>query len=213
MNFFYWLTKSSFRVFFNLFYGHQVFGLEHFIEGRGIIAPNHASFFDPPMIAGSWPEDVYFLARKSLFSLPVLGFMLKRLHSYPVDGTTKDLKSIKLVCRLLSENKKVTIFPEGIRSRNGNMSPIKSGIGMLALRCQSPIIPVYIVGCYDIWNRTRRFPRLKGKTACIFGSPIDWQKFSHLEKKQAQEEIAAHVLEAILNLKNWYEKGAQGVPP
>lgn len=213
MNFFYWFTKSSFKVFFKVFYNHKIYGLEHFIKGRGIIAPNHTSFFDPPMIAASWPEDASFLARKTLFSSPFFGPMIRRLNSYPVNGTTQDLGSIKLVCQLLSENKKVVIFPEGIRSKDGNLGQIKSGIGMLAIRCQSPIIPVYISGCYDIWNRYQRFPKLSGKTACVFGTPIDWQKFSHLEKKEAQEKIAESISKAIEKLKTWYENGAKGSPP
>lgn len=213
MNFFYWLTTNSFKVFFKVFYGHKVYGLEHFYKGRGIIAPNHTSFFDPPMVAASWPEDISFLARKSLFSSPIFGPMIRRLNSYPVNGTTQDLGSIKLVCKLLSENKKVVIFPEGIRSKDGSLGPIKSGIGMLAIRCESPIIPVYISGCYQIWNRNQRIPKLTGKTVCIFGSPIDWQTFSHLGKKEAQEEIAINVKDAIQKLKTWYENGAQGIPP
>jgi 1-acyl-sn-glycerol-3-phosphate acyltransferase len=213
MIFFYWLTKSSFKLFFKIVYDHKIYGLEHFTKGRGIIVPNHTSFFDPPIIAASWSEDVSFLARKSLFSSPIFGPMIARLNSYPVNGTTQDLGSIKLVCKLLSENKKVVIFPEGVRSADGKLGPIKSGIGMLAIRCQSPIIPVYISGCHAIWNRDRRFPKLTGKTACIFGSPINWQKFSHLEKKEAQKQIALYVKEAIETLKTWYENGAQGSPP
>lgn len=213
MNFFYWLTKSSFKVYFKVFYGHRIYGLEHFIKGRGIIAPNHTSFFDPPIISASWPENVSFLARKTLFSSPLFGSLIKRLNAYPVDGTTQDLNSIKLVCQLLSKDKKVVIFPEGIRSIDGKLSRIKSGIGMLAIRCQSPIIPVYISGCYSIWNRYQRFPKLSGKTACVFGSPIDWQRFNHLGKKEAQEQISNSVLEAITNLKVWHESGAKGSPP
>ena len=213
MNLFYWLTTRSFKVFFKVFYGHKVYGLDHFFEGRGIIAPNHTSFFDPPMVAASWPEDASFLARKSLFSKPIIGGMIKRLNSYPVNGTTQDLGSIKLVCKLLGENKKVVIFPEGIRSKDGTLGPIKSGLGMLAIRCESPIIPVYITGCFDVWNRHSRAPKLTGKTACVFGSAIDWKDFSHLEKKDAQEQIGIKVKEAIENLKTWYENGAQGSPP
>lgn len=213
MNFFYWLTKSSFKIFFKIFYSHKVYGTEHFFTGRAIIAPNHTSFFDPPMIAASWSEETSFLAKKSLFSSFIFGPLISRLNSYPVNGTTQDLGSIKLVCQLLAENKKVVIFPEGIRSIDGNLSPIKSGIGMLAIRCESPIIPVYISGCYAIWNRHQRFPKLTGKTACIFGSPIEWQKFSHLRKKDAQEQIAVNVKDAIEQLKIWYENGAEGCPP
>lgn len=213
MIFFYWLTKSSFKVFFKVFYSHKIYGLEHIRKGRGIIAPNHTSFFDPPMIAASWPEDASFLARKSLFSSRIFGPIIRRLNSYPVNGTTQDLGSIKLICQLLSEDKKVVIFPEGIRSIDGELGTIKSGIGMLAIRCQSPIIPVYISGCYDIWNRYNQLPKLRGKTACVFGTPIDWQAFSHLSKKEAQESIAGAVKDAIKKLENWYKNGAQGSPP
>lgn len=213
MNFLYWLTKNSFGFFFKFFYSHKIYGLEHVKKGRGIIAPNHTSFFDPPLIAASWPEDTSFLARKSLFASPIFGPIISRLNSYPVNGTTQDLGSIKLVCQLLDQNKKVVIFPEGIRSIDGKLGVIKSGIGMLAIRCQSPIFPVYISGCYKIWNRYERFPKLHGKTACVFGTPIDWQNFSHLGKKEVQEAIAIAVKEAIEKLEIWYQNGAKGSPP
>lgn len=210
---FYWLVRNFFKLCFKMFYRHKVYGLEHFIQGRGIIAPNHTSFFDPPIIAASWPEEISFLARKSLFASPIFGHMISNLNAYPVDGTTQDLSSIKLVCKLLSENKKVVIFPEGIRSRNGELGTIKSGIGMLSLRCQAPVIPVYISGVFYIWNRFRKFPKLTGNMACIFGSPIDWQAFTHLSKKEAQEALSMSVKQAIAQLKIWYENGAIGSPP
>lgn len=213
MNPFFWFTKRSFLLYFKLFYGHKVYGLEHYFKGRAIIAPNHTSFFDPPMIAGSWPEETFFLARKSLFSSRFFGPMISRLNSYPVTGTAQDLTSIKLICKLLLEEKKVVVFPEGIRSFDGSLGPIKSGIGMLSLRCQAPIIPVYISGCFDVWNRKHKLPKLKGKTACIFGSAIDPRQFNHLEKKEAQEKIAELVKEAIENLRAWHENGSIGTPP
>jgi 1-acyl-sn-glycerol-3-phosphate acyltransferase len=213
MNLFYWFTKSSFKIFFKLFYRLKVYGLNHFYKGRGIIAPNHTSFFDPPIIAATWPEEAFFLARKTLFTSRIFGPMISRLNSYPVNGTTQDLGSIKLVCRLLSENKKVVIFSEGVRSMDGELGTIKSGIGMLALRCQAPIIPVYLSGCYDIWNRHQKTPKFTGKMACVYGSPIDWQEFNHLEKKEAQEAIASRVKNSIEQLKIWYENGAIGSPP
>lgn len=213
MKFFYRSVKSFFNLFFKLFYHHKVYGLEHFIQGKGILASNHTSFFDPPIIAASWPEEISFLARNTLFSHPIFGHMISKLNAYPVTGTTQDLSSIKLVCHLLSENKKMAIFPEGIRSSNGELGPIKSGIGMLALRCQAPIIPVYISGAYTIWNRFQKYPKFSGKMACIFGSAIDWQTFNHFGKKEAQEALSLSVGQAIEQLKIWYETGAVGSPP
>lgn len=170
MNHFYWLTRHSLFLFFALFYRHKIFGAEHVAEGRMIIAANHTSFLDPPIIAASIPEEVSFLARKSLFSSFLLRNLISRLNAYPVEGTSQDLNSFKMICKLLQENKKVAIFPEGIRSANGQLTEIKSGIGMLAMRNKAPILPIYISGCFDIWSRHQRFPKLKGKTVCVIGS-------------------------------------------
>lgn len=213
MKLFYAFARSLFKGYFRLFYRHRVYGLEHFIHGKAIIAPNHVSFLDPPLISLSWPEEIAFLARKSLFDNYLLGTLISQLNAYPVTGTQQDLASIKLICQLLAKNQKVVIFPEGIRSSDGHITKVKSGIGMLALRCQCPIIPAYIAGAYAIWNRHRRFPKIRGKTACVFGSPISIEQFDHLDKKAAQEAIAAQVKEAIISLKSWYDHGAQGIPP
>lgn len=213
MKTFYWLVTRSFKGFFKVLYRFKIYGLEHYIPGRAIIAPNHVSFFDPPIIASSWPEEASFLARKSLFSTRIFGCILRNLNGYPVDGSAKDLTSIKLICQLLNENKKVVIFPEGIRSKDGELGLIKSGIGMLALRCQAPIIPVYISGSYHIWSRHQIIPKPFGRMACIYGSPIDTQRFDNLEKKEAQEAVANAVKQGIEKLKTWYENGAIGSPP
>lgn len=210
---FYTFSRGIFKGYFYLFHRHRVYGLEHYIEGGAIIAPNHASFLDPPIIALSWPEEVAFLARKTLFDKFLLGSLISFLNAYPVTGTQQDLGSIRLICQLLKENQKVVIFPEGVRSADGKMNEVKSGIGMLALRCQCSIIPAYIAGSYAIWNRHSLFPKIWGKTACVFGSPISAAQFVNLDKKAAQEGIAICVKEAIISLKAWYENGATGIPP
>lgn len=213
MKFFYKCVRTAVKSVFGVLYRHRVYGQEHLAPGRALIAPNHASFYDPPIIAISCPEEVAFLARKSLFSKAVLGSIIRKLNAYPVSGTPQDLNSFKLVCQLLNENQKVVVFPEGMRSSSKELAPVKSGIGMLAMRCHSPIIPVYIHGSYDVWSRKRAFPKMSGRTACVFGSPVHWQDFSHLGKKESQEAIAAHVRNAIHALKAWYDNGAIGTPP
>lgn len=213
MKLFYAFGRAIFKGYFKIFHRHKVYGLEHFIRGKAIIAPNHTSFLDPPIISLSWPEEVAFLARKTLFDNFFLGYLISQLNAYPVTGTHQDLTSIKVICQLLKDNQKVVIFPEGVRSADGHMTEVKSGIGMLALRCQCPIIPAYIVGSFAIWNRHSLLPKIWGKTACVFGSPISIEQFNHLNKKSAQEAIATRVKESILSLKSWYEQGAHGFSP
>ncbi len=213
MKILYSLTCHITRIFVRLFYGHKIYGQEHICSKRAIIAPSHTSFLDPPLIAASWPTEVFFLAKKKLFSNPIFGPLIRRLNAYPVTGTAEDVASIKLICQLLKNDHQVVIFPSGIRSFDNTIGEIKPGVAMLALRCQAPIIPVYIDGCFDIWNRTRTFPKLKGKTACVIGSPIECQPFLLMEKKSGQLAMSEKVGEALEALKAWYDNGAIGSPP
>ena len=213
MKIFYAFVYYSFRIFFKIFYRHKIYGIENIHLGSAIIASNHLSFWDPPMVGTSCPEEVAYLARATLFDSPFLGYCITRLNAYPVKGTSNDLTSFKLISQLLNEQKKVILFPEGSRSSDGGLSDFKSGISMLAIRNNSPIIPAYIHGTYEIWNRFRKYPKLSGKTACVFGSPIDVNDFSHLSKKEAQEAMTIKVKEAIEQLRAWYENGAVGSPP
>lgn len=213
MKLFYGLAYGLSKVFFNLFYRHQVFGENHVPKGPCIIAANHASFYDPPILAISSKEEVIFLAKGTLFRNAFFKWLISHLNAYPLSGTVHDMASIKLIMQFLKEKKKIVIFPEGKRSFDGNLLPIKPGISFLMSRCQCPIVPVYIHGAYDVWPRQKFLPALWGKTACIFGSPLSWEDFENLPKKQAQEHLAVAIHHSLENLKEWYLNGAKGTPP
>ena len=201
MNLLYTITHSFLRILFRVLYRHHVKGANLFIKGPAIIAPNHISFLDPPLVAVSCPEPVAFLARDTLFKKPLFGALIRRLNAYPVSGKIKDLSSIKVVLSVLKKRNKVIIFPEGIRSYDGDLTDIKPGICMIAMRADVPVIPVYIKGTFEIWDRQRKFPKLWGNTLCIFGEPIFPATFKDLDKKSAQEAMALEIKKSILSLK------------
>jgi 1-acyl-sn-glycerol-3-phosphate acyltransferase len=196
-----------------IFYRLKIYGLEHYYPRGAILAANHTSFFDPPIVSASWPEEVHFLARKTLFRNPFFGALIRNLNTHPVSGDAGDITVMKTILSLLEEGKKVVLFPEGTRSKNGELQPLKPGISMLISRTKSAIIPVYIGGAYQVWGRNHKLPRLFGKVSCVFGTPISWESFSHLDKKEAQKKIAERLTASILALKQWLEDGAQGTPP
>ena len=206
------LTSSFFRFFFRWFYHCQVYGVDQPYQGAAIIAPNHISYFDPPLIAAAWPEDTYFLARSSLFRSKWSNWLLSRLHAYPVKGSEQNIDTFRLICQLLKEGKKVVIFPEGKRSGTGQLQELKTGVAMLALRMNCPIIPTYISGTYEAWPRQQRWPRLNAKVSCTFGQPIFPSQF-YENKKVAQDELNSQVQQKLDALRSWYEEGAQGAPP
>ena len=200
-------------VFLKVFYRHKVYGLEHFYPGAAVIAANHTSFLDPPILSTSWPEEVHFLARESLFRKGWFGKLISNLNSHPVSGDSSDTNVLRTIIKLLNDGKKIILFPEGTRSADDTLGEIKPGIAMLISRTNTAIIPAYIHGAYEVWSRSRRFPKLRGKTACVFGTPIFWRDFAHLEKKDAQRAIAEKLRSSILALRNWYESGAKGQTP
>lgn len=198
---------------FRFFYRHKVYGLEHYYPGAGILAANHISYMDPPIVAISWPEEVHFLAKESLFKPFLFGNLIRALNSHPVKGDVGDISVFKMLIQLLKEGKKIILFPEGLRSESGRLEPLKPGVGLLVSKGNAAVIPTYIHGPFEIWNVHRKIPKMFGKTACVFGRPIFWESFSHLDKKEAQALLTQTLTEAIQNLRAWYEKGAKGSPP
>lgn len=197
----YRLMTGMMKGYFHLFHHHQVFGLENLPKGPAIIAPNHISLFDPPIIGASIREELHFLAKQGLFDYPVLGTIIRYLNSHPVSGTGQELQSLKMICHLLQEGHKVVIFPEGTRSESGDLLPLKTGVSMLALRCKVPIIPVYIHGSYEVWPVDQKWPGMKGKTSCTIGKPIYSEQFSGLKKHDAMNAMTEALREAINKLQ------------
>jgi cytidylate kinase len=199
--------------FFSLFYRHKVYGKEHFIPGGAIIAANHASYFDPPIAAISSPQEVHFLAKDYLFKVPLFGSFIRALNSHPVRGDAGDVAVFKLLTTLLKEGKKVILFPEGKREDEDRLEEIKPGMALLITRTGAFVQPLYIHGTFKVWSRYRKLPKLSGTTASVWGSPIRYDAFKHLEKREAQEAFSLEVGRAINALRAWYEAGAKGTPP
>lgn len=192
-----WMTRAYFRLFFRM----SVEGLENLCEGPALIVANHTSFFDPPIIAAALSEEVHFLARSTLFKIPILGSIIRALNAHPLQGGTRDISSIKTVIQLVQNKHKILLFPEGRRSPTGQLQPIKSGIGMLALKCQCPVIPIHIEGAFEAWPCTKRFPKLWGEIHVRIGHPLRWSANSPTHAKELQKTIAEEVGSAIEKLR------------
>lgn len=203
--FFYRFTISLMKLFFKLFYRVEVFGLEHFEKGGAIIASTHSSYLDPPLIATCAPEEIHFLAKASLFKIPIIRSIIKALNTHPLKGSIKDLSTFKDVQDLIDKNYKVLLFPEGTRGFSNEIGPMKRGIALLFAKTRCKIIPLYIHGTFDAWSRNHKFPRFGKKLVCIFGRPIHWEEFAHLEPKEAQVQLMERIENSLHSLKKSYE--------
>lgn len=206
MNFFSWYL-------FKFFFPFKVYGQNNLIKGAAIISANHVSFLDPPLLGIASNEQVHYLAKDSLFKIPIFGFLIRKMNSHPLKGDTSDIGVLKVALKLLQEGNKVVIFPEGRRSYDDKLCPIKPGLSLLISKTDACVIPTYIFGTFKAWPRNRFFPKFRSQIGCVFGSSFSWKEFSHLQKKQAQIAFAEKLKNSIEALKIWYENGAQGSPP
>jgi 1-acyl-sn-glycerol-3-phosphate acyltransferase len=194
----YRFTRFVLKHYFHLLYHNKVDGLENFPQGAAIVAPNHTSFFDPPLIAASLPGDIHYLARETLFDNRIFGWIIKTLHAHPVSMEANNLETFKTVLKLLKEGDKVVIFPEGERSVHGDLLPLQLGVAYLAERAQVPIIPLKLKGNHALWPINKAWPKFSGRTSCTVCPPIYPEAFAHIPKK----ERAAAITEALTQALN-----------
>lgn len=201
MKFSYWLVIHLARIYFKAFFRLKVYGLEHFKPGAALIAANHVSYFDPPVLSAACPQEVHFLARASLFDVPLLGRLIKILNTHPVARGASDAQTFRTMLELLSQGKKWIVFPEGERSFDGKLLPIERGTAFLAQKARCRIIPAYISGAHEAWPRGKKFPKFFGKITVTFGVPIEWKEFEHMDRKAVQEEITKRIGQSLEKLR------------
>ena len=144
------------------------------------------------------------LQEDPFFAIFYLGELIRSLAAHPIRGGAADAQVFRLICNLLLRGEAVLIFPEGTRTKTGEIGTIKPGIFLIVSRTKVPIVPVYIHGSSKAWGRERRLPKLWGKIACVFGSPIHAQDFAHLGKKEAEAAICEKIYSSLLALQHWY---------
>lgn len=182
------------RFLFSIFYGvagrRRVIGHENIPRDGGvIIAPNHVSFNDPPLVGSSMERPLHFMAKQELFNVPILGSLIRRTNAFPVRRGRQDVGAFRQAVKLLKGGEAVLIFPEGGRSRDGNFRPARAGIGMIACIAQSPVVPVRVVNS----GRLRRM----GKIRVIFGKPLFPPK---KHSRETYEAFARQILDEIKKL-------------
>ena len=139
-------------------------------KGGVIIAPNHRSNYDPPLVGcciASRP--VFFLAKKGLFVNKLFSWILKSVHAIPVDTENPGVKTMRIFVGLLRKGKAVIIFPEGSRSKNNEFLRPRPGVGYLSIRNNVPVVPVLITGTHE--SMLNHFLR-KTPFTLKFGRPI-----------------------------------------
>lgn len=136
----------------------KIIGRERIPDGAAIFCANHSSLWDPVLIGVglSRRKPICFMAKKELFSYPIFGAMIRRLGAFPVERDSADLGTIRKSIAVLKDGKKLLLFPEGHRMRDGELKQheVKTGVAMIATRANVPIVPIYLSSDKRITHRT-----------------------------------------------------------
>lgn len=192
------LSKFLARTFFSFRVVHPERILE---SGAAIIAMNHQSFFDPPLAGISCKREIFYLARKTLMDIPILGPILPKLNVVPVDNKGADMSALKTVIKIVRGGNCTVIFPEGTRSRDGSLLPAQPGLGLIIAKTLAPVVPMRVFGSFEAFPRDRKFPRLHPITVVV-GEPIFFTEADIVGGgRELYQRLSERVLERIAAIK------------
>ena len=199
MRFHYRISWEFLRLLERLLFGMRIYGDEKVPRTGGvIIASNHISYNDPPMVGSAVPRELHFLAKEELFANPVFAALIRSYNAIPVKRATGDVGALKKAVRLLKEGRAMIMFPEGTRSLSGKFLKPKPGVGMIASMADVPVVPTYVAGTNALGAAfTRRRP-----VVVRFGEPVIPAEVRSRSgsDKEAYMAISAEAMKRIMEL-------------
>lgn len=187
-------------------FGFKVTGRERIPKTGGvIIASNHVSYADPPVVGSAVPREVYFLAKEELFRNPAFGWLIRRYNAIVLRRAVGDVGAVKKAAQLLRQGRAVLMFPEGTRSLSGRLLKPKPGLGLIASLAGCAVVPAYVTGTNALGRALLRRTRL----AVSFGEPVEPAGFeaAGLSDHDRYQQLTEEVMRRIEDLSR--KTGAQ----
>jgi 1-acyl-sn-glycerol-3-phosphate acyltransferase len=187
------------QLVYQMFFRGDSAGLENLpATGGYIVAANHASHLDPPIVGQFLGRQVSFFARKTLWKPGVAAWWLDAVGTIPVDRDGgPSLDAIKRMLQALAENKVVIVFPEGTRSPNGELQPPRPGVGLIACKARVPVVPARLFGSFEAFGKDGRI-RLGSPVCVSYGPALAPADYDHPDDgKERYARTAARIMEAI----------------
>jgi len=196
----YRMVQWTLPVILRMLGGFRVTGLEHLPAQDGaVIASNHLSFLDPPTVGVAMPRRTYYFAKSELFK-PIFGWIIRKCYAFPVERGAADTRALKNAIELLRGGELLTMFPEGTRSRDGQLGEFDLGAALAASRAGVPIIPCALTGTDVVMPIGSPFFH-RGRVAVSFGEPIDTLQFGAKPGKEDLQRLTSLTEQAVRALK------------
>jgi 1-acyl-sn-glycerol-3-phosphate acyltransferase len=202
-----------FRTLYKTYFRARMYNAERVPEaGPVILASNHASFLDPPLVGSCLQRGINYLARDTLFRYPGIGWLLRKWDSVPVDREGGGAAGLKAILDRLLAGDGIILFPEGTRTRDGKLRPARSGIGLVVIKSSAPVVPVRVFGTYEAFGKHVTFP-LPYKLTVKFGMPMNFaalrteaKNCSKVRLKAIYQQVADEIMAAIAKLEPCEDK-------
>jgi 1-acyl-sn-glycerol-3-phosphate acyltransferase len=211
INFLYKCTQILIRIILWINGGITVRGKENIPrEGGVIVAANHISYLDPPLLGAVLPRRATFMARKGLFEVPVLSWGIRQT-AIPVDREKPQPSTMKETVKRLKNGEVIVLFPEGRRSDTGELLEAKRGIGMVASLSNAPIVPALISGTNNALPVNAKWLK-RAKITVVFDKPIYYRSTIVRDAHQhhlLHEDIGKKIMTAIKELKDRHEDNSR----
>jgi len=199
-------VRWCFRIPFLIFWRVRVHRIEKFpAEGPLILLANHQSNLDPMIVGAVSPQPINYLAKQSLFKLPPMGWFFDWNDCIPIQRDSNAIGGIKETLKRLKRKELVLIFPEGSRSPDGTLQPVKAGFSTLARRTKSALLPLAIDGAWQVYPRQAKLPRF-GNIQVVYGDPIPFEQYESLSDEELSTLVEEKIGETLLLAKAYYKK-------
>ena len=210
MGWHYSIAKSVVGAVLGTVTGWEVKGREHVPRTGGfVLASNHISFWDPPLVGSALPREVHFLAKDELFSNPVFGWIIRSFNAIPIRRGMVDLSGMARAVETLRRGEAMLLFPEGSRMRDGDLHPARPGVGLMAVNADVPVVPCYISGS----NRPGHWLTRGVRVRISFGPARDWRQLVGPEAdltpgRALYQQVGDAVMREIAGLRAEQERSA-----
>lgn len=199
---------SFFRGVFATYFHWKVFNAERVpLDGPVILASNHASYIDPPLVGAGVRRQINFLARDSIFHVPVLAAILRSWEVVPVDRDGGTGRGLKMILNRLEKGGAIILFPEGTRSRHGELNPARSGIGLTVIKSNAPVVPARVFGTHEAFGPHMVLPRPR-QLMVKYGRPLLFEALraeaatcSKQRVKEIYQQVADEIMVEIARLE------------
>jgi 1-acyl-sn-glycerol-3-phosphate acyltransferase len=162
---------------------------------------------DPPLVGAGLPRGINYLARESLFRFPIVSTVLRSWQVVPVDRDGGGARGLKAILERLLAGGGIILFPEGTRTRDGQLQPARSGIGLTVIKSTAPVVPVRVFGTFEAYGRQHKLPR-PFRVMVKYGRPLDFDRLRAEAKtcdkarvKEIYQQVADEIMAAIGKLE------------